>query len=274
MYVGNGESISFPIPKDRNGDIVVFSVGGRCAILKHGEGYEIRDDSIVFETPPPNGAIISFAEKPGTYTATDAVHRITEGIEQMTALIDGLRSFVSAKQAEMTEAIAQLHRDAEAARDEAVRKLEKKFESVATETADDILDAIRDDIEDVRRCYVQTQTDRDLCEKAVVSVETKIKDFNKETDNLLESCFQAEGSYRDECERLVNIITDGESKVEKKYEEVKTKFDTYVTDESARLNDTLRTMRATVSELVTQVGAVRRKVEAAQTEQVIIKKRS
>lgn len=138
VYRGNGEAREFPIPKGTSAESIIFSIGGRCAILMPGEGYEIRDDSIVFNEPPPDGATISFSSPFGTYTSADAVNKITEGISQITALLETARSFVLSAERIMSDGV-----------DEAIKRyddiLNKKTEYVLKEYRSAI-DTAHDDL--------------------------------------------------------------------------------------------------------------------------------
>lgn len=260
MYKGNGEWVSVPVPKSWDGSSVVFAHEGRCAILMPGEGYEIRDGNIEFFVPPPEGAVISFGSATGMYTSAQALDKITEGIKQLTALVESTRSFVFAKQAEIGEKITQYKKDAEADRERSIERLDEKFKEAVKEAADDIERSLRDDIDDTKRSGEQAQIASDLCVRSVASIETKIKDFNKETDGLLEKCFQAEGAYKDECERLKTIAHEHVRNIEasaiKKCAVMEETFN--------RLQNSLKKEAGWVSELQDKASSINRRLAEIQ----------
>lgn len=61
MYQGNGVTTEFPLPPGADGHTVGLAPPGGAAVkLKEGETYTVRDGTVYFFTPPPNGTTVTF----------------------------------------------------------------------------------------------------------------------------------------------------------------------------------------------------------------------
>jgi hypothetical protein len=60
MYKGNGTTKAFPLPPGADGGEVCWLGKGGAVRLTAGAGYEVKDGSAVFGTPPPEGVTVIF----------------------------------------------------------------------------------------------------------------------------------------------------------------------------------------------------------------------
>lgn len=87
MYVGNGEATAFPLPRGHDGGRCLYRRGGDVVVLREGEGYHVEDGQAVFEAPPPEGDVITFASAPSeAIDAEAALARIVQAIAAADAV--------------------------------------------------------------------------------------------------------------------------------------------------------------------------------------------
>ena len=121
MYQGNGVTTEFPLPPGVDGHTVGLAPPGGAAVkLKESEAYTVRDGTVYFFTPPPNGATVTF-EAPETVERSAGVVAVMKGA--CTVLYpDGTMREVTQDPWELLEAAA--HEREEAKREqEALRAL-------------------------------------------------------------------------------------------------------------------------------------------------------
>ena len=118
MYQGNGVTTEFPLPPGADGHTVgLVPPGGAVIKLKEGEAYTVRDRTVYFFTPPPNGTTVTF-EAPET-----AVRSAGETKSVCTVLYpDGTMREVARDPWELLEAAAREREEAKRER-EALRAL-------------------------------------------------------------------------------------------------------------------------------------------------------
>lgn len=114
MYQGNGITTEFPIPPGADGRTVGLAPPGGAAVkLKENEAYTVRDGTVYFFVPPPNGTTVTF-EVSETAVRSAGTSEGTKGI--CTVLYpDGTMREVTQDPWELLEAAA---RERESARQE------------------------------------------------------------------------------------------------------------------------------------------------------------
>lgn len=215
MLKGNGAWMEAPIPQGHTGSRVVFAHEGRCAILAPGEGYEIRDGSIVFTTPPPPGAVISFGEPVGEYTAESALNKITEAITQAAALSESLRLFVADQERRSNKMFYDRMKTFTKELADASDDLDAKFKNALTVAARDVRAELEEDFDEVRKLCKKAEEDREFCAQMEEMMDRRIRDANTDFDSALENCFAREGQYNEECEKLEAVIAEAKESLTK-----------------------------------------------------------
>lgn len=215
MLKGNGSWTEAPIPNGNTGRRVVFAYEGRCAILAPGEGYEIRDGSIVFTSPPPEGSLISFGEPEGEYTAKAALDRITEAIVQSAGLVESLRIFVSSQETRSNKMFYDRMKTFTKELADASDDLDAKFKNALAVAAQNVKAELEADFDEVRQLCKQAEEDREACARAEASLDKRIDEANKDFDRSLENCFAREGRYHEECEKLEAVIAEAKESLTK-----------------------------------------------------------
>lgn len=275
MYKGNGIANSFPLPKGETGERVILTVGGNCAILSRGEGYEIRDGNVEFYEPLPEGATLVFADAPSdACTSAEAVNRITEGIRVLDALLKEARSFLRVKQDEMDLSVAQAKEFFDRQIDNVGEVLTERYKAITDAAASKLAESMKSDVDKIAELAKQTAEDKEVCGLAEECIDDKIQSFNTQLDKVLDDLVrdaEAESKVYDDA---VELIVKGQEDIEKKQKEALKGIDAHIADSRSRLDKMLDDIRSTVIDLTAKVGSVKRKMEAAQTEQVIVKKRS
>ena len=139
MYQGNGVTTEFPLPPGADGHTVGLAPPGGAAVkLKEGETYTVRDGTVCFFTPPPNGTTVTF-EAPETAVRSAGV--VMKGV--CTVLYpDGTMREVARDPWELLEAAAHEREDAKRER-EAMRALLAKEGAEVRALAAEAKEALR-----------------------------------------------------------------------------------------------------------------------------------
>ena len=141
MYQGNGVTMEFPLPPGADGHTVGLAPPGGAAVkLKEGEAYTVRDGTVYFFTPPPNGATVTF-EAPETAVRSAGGGAAMKGV--CTVLYpDGTMREVTQDPWELLEAAAHEREDAKRER-EAMRALLAKEGAEVRALAAEAKEALR-----------------------------------------------------------------------------------------------------------------------------------
>lgn len=263
MHTGNGEWKELPIPKGADGSAVTYSYQGRCAILQPGEGYEIRDGSIVFESPPPEGAVIACGAKAGTLSSSEAVAQIVEGVGQMAALLEGARLFCSQNERRWNKMFYDKTDEyAEKINGERAKLAEDHARAVS-EASDALRREVTDLIGEVREAASGAKDDREICGLTAEAMDRRIREANTDFGRALESCFAREGRYREECDKLEAVIrsaTDGMIKAEA---DMRQRLEAYAEERQAEIDRAVAEAKETVDNLKALAGLINTRITAA-----------
>lgn len=217
LYKGNGIANSFPLPKGETGERVILTVGGNCAILSRGEGYEIRDGNVEFYEPLPDGATLVFADAPSdACTSAEAVNRITEGIRVLDALLKEARSFLRVKQDEMDLSVVQAKEYFNRQIDNVGEVLTERYKAITDAAASKLAESMKSDVDKIAELAKQTAEDKEICGLAEECIDDKIQSFNTQLDKVLDDLVrdaEAESKVYDDA---VSVISEGIKSLEAK----------------------------------------------------------
>lgn len=132
MYIGNGTTKKFPIPIGYDGSVVVLRLpSGKSIKMTEGEGYEIRQGSVVFNAAVPSGVVVSFDEPEATETLGNAnSYVIIYGDGSMREVTEDPAIYLETVQKLLTEAREQMQEVREYASATITRLLELRQEVV------------------------------------------------------------------------------------------------------------------------------------------------
>lgn len=273
MYDGNGLATTFPIPKKYNNDnrCIIYSFEARTCILYPGEGYEIDGDNIVFSSPPPSGAVISFAMKPGVYSAESALDRITEGVQQTVSILEGVRRFCTDFEKSMNEKLLEKITSADAHMTQLNEDMHKKFNEKVAAASKDINAGLLKDIErltllveDANDASERAKASFQKCEDSVSAVsdaETKAKEaVGRKAGELIGAIADA----KSDCERAANKV---EAAVMDGVETLQDKTNSGIVELKKVLEDCesqIRSLTARITDLESRLALSQQKAEYVQ----------
>jgi hypothetical protein len=203
MYKGNGTTKAFPLPEGEDGRTVYLLAGGKKVRMAEGAAYEVKEGSAVFAAAPPVGAEVCFSGEEGAGAEVPAGSGVV-----LVLRSDGTMEEVSENPADLLVEARERMREARAMLKEAARAREDaravgeeqrrigeaafsgrlaKYEGLAEESVKSAAMMARDDIKDALKSnLLEMRNKHKATVEAHATVEELLKSAKRELSELAE----------------------------------------------------------------------------------------
>lgn len=208
MHKGNGLCVEFPIPKGADGDSVLYGIAGRCAILKPGEGYEVRDGNIVFDEPPPIGASIAIGSKAGGFSSKEALDRIVESMEAMRVMFDSAKEHQLEAERRWTNNFYHYKKELEDSVIEARQEMEASHDKRLNEVSEAYGKTLDSQIEELTEKVDEAIKAESKSKELLGIIRNLLSSFEKEWSAAIKDCRSYSKEANDSIEKVKEFLSD------------------------------------------------------------------